>query len=638
MGKILITSPYSEFTDLIKQACIELEINNYVIIEGVMEEAAEAVRSVLDHDKDIELVISRGGTADAIKKMLAISVISEMPNEYDFLLAFQKAKVLGRTGIGLIAHQSFTDYEFEYLEEAIGIQVHKFFFENGQEIAGLIAQAEEAEIGTIIGGGSIASNLAARKKMFFVPMLISRRSLIDVLKRGKEILSIIQHDREKSSRLNTLIDHVNEGIMIISQNRTIEIINPIAAKLLKVKVNETVGRPIQVLDRNLVKTFDEGHPKIDHIIEIHRTKLVVNKIPLIVKHKTIGTVIIFQEVDKMQLREQTIRQKLSSKGLVSKFTFDDILTQNPVMLDTIEKAKRFGGTDTTVLIMGESGTGKELFAQSMHHISDRRDNPFVAVNCAALPESLLESELFGYEEGAFTGAKKGGKPGLFEMAHMGTIFLDEIGKVSLNLQGRLLRVLQEREVMRLGSDRVISVNIRVIAASNVDLLQEIESGNFRSDLYYRLNILNLELPPLRERKDDLPLLMKHFLNKFNRKFNKKVKDIPLEIIDYFHKHNWPGNVREFENYMERLVVLTDESLPNVRLLKPYASLVAPRKIEHNILEDNDSLIVQSGSMDEMMNSLIIQLYDRVKGNKSELAQILGISRTTLYKKLNELHC
>lgn len=275
-------------------------------------------------------------------------------------------------------------------------------------------------------------------------------------------------------------------------------------------------------------------------ISINEVQYFIEKTPIMLMDEIMGYYIIFQNEKDLIDIEINARQLIEKKGLYAKYNFSDIIHDSPVMSECIKTAKTVALTDHTVLITGESGTGKELIAQSIHNYSKRRNMSFVAINCAALPESLLESELFGYESGAFTGAKKNGKLGLFEQANGGTIFLDEIGDISPNLQSRLLRVLQERQIMRIGSDRVIKINARIIAATNKDLSIEVEKGNFRKDLYYRINVITINIEPLRNRREDILPLMSKFLG-------RKYKQLSEPDKKLLYKYTWPGNVRELES-------------------------------------------------------------------------------------------
>ena len=354
---------------------------------------------------------------------------------------------------------------------------------------------------------------------------------------------------------------------------------------------------------------------------------MTNRVPINVDGVVKGVVATFQEVTQIQKAEHTIRQSLYGKGLVTKYTFHDILTVDPKMKKLIEVARDYSSTIATVLIQGESGTGKELFAQSIHSQSSRANGPFVAVNCAALPPQLLESELFGYVEGAFTGAKKGGKIGLFELAHNGTIFLDEVGDMERGLQARLLRVLEERRVMRIGSDSLIPVNVRVIAATNIDLRKQVAAGNFRNDLYYRLNVLNLPMIALRDRREDIPVLARHFFKRFTREHDKKIQELPPEITLLLSEYSWPGNVRELKNIIERIVLSAANGhvhLPTIRLMVDELRLVNSEQIQS--CAGNE--LVQ-GTLQDIKKRVIRQVLQEEGWNKSRTARRLDIDRMTV---------
>nr|WP_256379855.1 MULTISPECIES: sigma 54-interacting transcriptional regulator [unclassified Brevibacillus] len=309
-------------------------------------------------------------------------------------------------------------------------------------------------------------------------------------------------------------------------------------------------------------------------------------------------------------------------GLEAKYRLEDIVGCSQAIREAKAWAASFGKTEATVLITGETGTGKELFAQGIHLVSQRSAGPFIAVNCAALPGNLLESELFGYEDGAFTGARRGGKPGLFELAHGGTLFLDEIGELSLPIQALLLRVLQEKKVRRIGGERIVPVDVRIIAATNRDLEQQIASGQFRSDLYYRLNVLTLEIPPLRERKEDIPDLVWSIIHEVGERRDKAIREVDPAIFALLEQHNWPGNVRELRNVVERMVLLCQSDRLDASDAEFFVS-----KIQR--VRDRP----QPGESEEAM--LIRKVLEETKGNRMEAAKILGMDRTTLWRKLKK---
>lgn len=334
-----------------------------------------------------------------------------------------------------------------------------------------------------------------------------------------------------------------------------------------------------------------------------------------------NVILVFDEVKKQRKSIDSIM------GRHAIYTFDKIVGKDANFLQVINFAKKISDSRSNILIMGESGTGKELFAQSIHNYSERSNGSFVALNCGAIPRNLIESELFGYEQGSFTGAKAGGNPGKFEIADGGTIFLDEIGEMPLDLQTRLLRVIEEGTVSRIGSSHERVVDVRVIAATNKNLKQEVENGTFRKDLFYRLNVLPLRLPSLCERKGDIKLLLDYFMDRISKKLNKKKVHIPLEYIEKLVEYNWPGNVRELENYVE--LAVNTEMVPDIHVLNFEESSNKSIKIKSAA---NVSSVL---SLKEMEKEHIVNVLESTGHNITQAASVLGIGRNTLYRKLKE---
>jgi len=329
------------------------------------------------------------------------------------------------------------------------------------------------------------------------------------------------------------------------------------------------------------------------------------------------------EVRRLRQENLTLRAEVARR-----YSFDNIIGRSPAMQEIFATIERVAPTSATVLIAGESGTGKDLIARAIHYHSPRRDYPFVKINCAAIPESLLESELFGYEKGAFTGATTS-KPGKFEQADKGTVFLDEIGEIPPAIQVKLLRVLQDKEFERLGSNRTRRVDVRVIAATNADLRAAIESGQFREDLYYRLNVVPINVPPLRQRKEDIPALVEHFIRKYSQEFGRPVKGISNEALEILMKHHWPGNVRELENVIERALVLCSGDRIEASDIK-LDPVTKPTGL------DSDFFLPEGTTLEEHERQLILKALERAKGNKSLAARMLGITRNALRYRLSQM--
>jgi len=379
-----------------------------------------------------------------------------------------------------------------------------------------------------------------------------------LLETSKKIVKV--HEQSEILRKNqeAILNVIDEGIVCVDHNSNIILANKSIERLTNINLDSIRNKDFHDFFskfkciKSEVQDMKES-TKSSSIYSYNGKKILVNIVP-VDSPSVKNHVYSFRDVSNIQRLEETVRIKLSEKGHTAKYSFDDIWSQSKKIILLKEKAKKFAKTDKNILIIGESGTGKELFAHAIHRESSRAKGPFVAINFAALPENLIESELFGYEEGAFTGAKKGGKPGLFEQAHGGSIFLDEIGDAPLNVQLRLLRVLQEKEIMRVGGDKIIPVDVRIIAATNKDLAKSVANKQFREDLFYRLNVLSLEIPPLRERREDIPYLFRKYL----KENYSTVKIIHPDALKALINHDFKGNVRELINIAEYVCYSTED--------------------------------------------------------------------------------
>lgn len=370
-----------------------------------------------------------------------------------------------------------------------------------------------------------------------------------------------------------------------------------------------------------------------------KREVLVNVAPILVDGKLRGSVGIIHDVHEIKhLTRELEHAKSLIRRIAAKYTFDDIIGAGELIQTAVEQAKRAAETPATVLLRGESGTGKELFAHAIHNDSNRKNGPFVRVNCAAIAETLLESELFGYVDGAFTGALRGGKKGFFEEAHGGTIFLDEIGEVDMAVQAKLLRVLQEREIVRVGGTKPVMVDVRVIAATNANLEQRIKEGTFREDLYYRVNVIPIFIPPLRARRSDIPLLVALFHRKFSQEYGRKAAEISPGVLKILMSYDWPGNVRELENIISRTIInmkYNEEIIQPVHvppLVNPGSSGKTGEPQEcHNLRQGRPLEVVIA----ELEKQVILETLQETGGNKTEAAKKLGIATRSLYYKLEK---
>lgn len=446
--------------------------------------------------------------------------------------------------------------------------------------------------------------------------------------------------------LQAIINSSDDAISVVDADGVGILINPAYTRLTGMKPEEVIGKPAETdisegesMHKKVLKTRQpvRGVPMK---VGPHRKDVIVNVAPILNEGELKGSVAIIHDVSEWkQLNRDLERARRIIRTLEAKYTFEDIIGSSEAMKVSLEQAKQAAKTRATVLLRGESGTGKELFAHAIHNASDRKYNQFVRVNCAALSESLLESELFGYEEGAFTGAKRGGKKGLFEEASGGTIFLDEIGELSLSMQAKLLRVLQEKEIIRVGGTKSIPIDVRVIAATNVYLEKAIQEKRFREDLFYRLNVFPIHIAPLRMRIEDLYDLAIHLIKKFNQEYGRNVEDLSPEAHLVLTQYSWPGNVRELENVLGRAMinmkfnekVICEEHLPPLE----------PSKLSPIQVLKKKKSGLEGASLKEILATVERETIERVYlscgKNKTEAAKKLGISVRNLYYKLEKYH-
>jgi transcriptional regulator, propionate catabolism operon regulatory protein len=471
----------------------------------------------------------------------------------------------------------------------------------------------------------LISNPLIKNLHFIMP---SFTSVIPFLQLAGSLTNLIEEMFKERYQVDAIVNSTHDGVVAIDRAGKIRLVNDHAKTILGVD-EDMKGRNITefIPQSDMLRVLKAGKIERGDIATVGGRQIVINRSPVIVKGKIVGAVSNFKEITDIQKVELQLRKKLHQNGLEAKYRLSDVIGETHEIIEAIELARKFAETESTVLITGESGTGKELFAQGIHSASHRSLGPFVAVNCAVLPENLLESEIFGYEKGTFTGALKDGKPGLFELAHGGTLFLDEIGEIPLRIQALLLRVLQERTIRRVGGERIIPVDVRIITATNRNLEEEVEEKQFRSDLYYRLNVLALELPPLRERLADIPKLVETFLNEFNEKRKNKIINVEKELISLFQKYDWPGNIRELRNTIERMVVLEESNSLSLQGAKFLSEKIKRRKLSGEATNKQ--------SIKNKEKELILTTLEKFENNKKLAAQSLGIDRSTLWRKIKE---
>ncbi|MTI81421.1 MAG: PAS domain-containing protein [Firmicutes bacterium] len=451
-------------------------------------------------------------------------------------------------------------------------------------------------------------------------------------------IDMMPHE-ERERKVKAVLDSVSEGILAIDKNGYITTFNPACEKILRYSAKEIMGYHVSdILSKDLpmLKALEDGksYDNKEMILSTSRGRhhyFTTGRPIMDSQQRILGVVAAIKDMSQVQDLVYSVTQP-------SMITFEDIIYGSTDMLETVELAKRVARSNTTVMIRGESGTGKELFARSIHMASPRDKKPFVPLNCAALPETLLESELFGYADGAFTGAKKGGKQGLFEFANDGTLFLDEIGELSPHLQAKLLRVLQDGKVRRIGDSSEISVNVRIIAATNRGLEEMMARGDFREDLYYRLNVFPISIPSLRERPEDIPLLVQHLVEKFTERMGKAPISISSGAMERLIRNRWDGNVRELENVIERAINLVEgETILPEHIILDHST--RPKMVQKNALANSDD--EQQYALSSLKEVVAITekrvLVKALKEYKTvrRAAKALGVSHTTVLNKIKK---
>ena len=586
------------------------------------------------------MIVSRGGTASIIRQKVNVPVVEIQVTGYDVLRVMRPLIGAGKTA-GIVGYFNVVK-GCRYVCDILGISSREFILPTDyteidwDEIRARLRRIiEEEGVDVLIGDTVAFANCVGNLGREVLLITSGRESILRAVEEAANLLSVREEEQKNAQRFEAVLNFVHDGVLATDQGGLLTVVNPVAEKIFDVQRDEVLGLPVTsvIQDTRIDKVLASGSPEFDQLQQAPAGHILTNRIPIRVDGEVKGVVATFQEVSQIEAAERKIRQNLYGKGMVTRYTFRDILTKDPQMKRLIKLAKDYAKTNATILIQGESGTGKELFAQSIHAYSPRAQGPFVAINCSALPPPLLESELFGYVEGAFTGAKRSGKIGLFEMAHNGTIFLDEIGEMDRTLQARLLRVLEERQVMRLGSDSLIPVNIRVLAATNQDLRRLASQGTFRVDLLYRLNVLNLPMTPLRQRKVDIAYLAEYFLSRYQTEHRRRIEAIPPQISELLERYEWPGNVRELKNVMERLVLSAESGrieADTVRLLLEEMQEIWKHPAIGAELPD-----LLSGTLQQIKQRVIAKVLQCEGGNKSRAAKRLGVDRATIDRLAEE---
>ncbi len=617
-AKILLIAPYSE---MYQHACELVSEFNFPVnvVQGELYKGVELARE--NENLRVDVIISRGGTAKLIAESVDIPVVEVEVSPFDLLRILLKHS---SSKIAVIGSENVIS-GVRSLSEILNLEIDYFSFVFDHEIKERIEIARKNGAEIIIGD-AVAVRIAKDKGINSELITSGREAIIHSINEAIKIHRAIVQEREKNLELNAILENLDEGVVITDSEFNIKIFNPAAEHVFKLLKKNVLGKKITKIISNLEGKLPKSEVS-GHLMNIENKYYSADLTELILDGENKGYLYRFEDTANIQELEEKIRKSLSRNMLIAKTKFNHIIGDSSAISDTFRIARKYATVDTTVLIYGESGTGKEMFAQSIHNASERKSGPFIAINCATLPSDLLESKLFGYDEGAFTGASKGGKRGVFELAHNGTLFLDEIGEMDLMTQARMLRVLQEKEVMRVGGEKNIPVNVRIIAASNKNLNDEVLKNRFRVDLFYRLNVLKIDIPALRYRENDVVILSDFFLKKYCDMFSKPIIKLSENVINRFKKYAWPGNIRQLENVIQKIVLLSEGN----ELSKIFVDDIFNELIINNNTDQENNLL--KGSLIEINKRIIEKILEEEGQNKSKTAERLKITRTTLSNKL-----
>lgn len=569
-----------------------------------------------------QIVAARGITGRSIQKQYPQASFVEITvTSDDIINALDECvRQYGRRRIAIILADS-TACSASGIRRLSGLDIQLFYIREEEDVEGVLREVQKHGFECVVGGLTVCSHC----KEHGIPSTFIRtgeEAVERTIRTAIETAKGINREQIQNQLLRTLLDHHHDGVLACDERGMIVAANAQAERMLGDGSAGSLDRQNidQVLPDSGWRQVAADGIAVDTMRQFPTGMTVMRCAPIPMAGQESGVLFTIQNAQMIRDTDSKIQKQVRQSGFTARYTFQDIMAGTPEMKQRLASAYKYARTDANVLILGETGTGKEMFAQSIHNASARASYPFVPVNCAALPEQLLESELFGYSEGSFSGAQKGGKVGLFELAHKGTIFLDEIGEMPLNLQAKLLRVLQEKNIRRIGDNKIIPVDVRVISATNVSIHDKILQGAFRRDLYYRINLLELRLPPLRERPGDVELIFRQMLERFSRQAGRPVPEVTEEAAALMRQYPWYGNVRELRNFSERLTIL-NEGAP-----------ITPAQLKMAGLFEFES--PEGYALAAAQPPQPPQPARRKK--KEDLARELGISRTTLWRRSKQM--
>ncbi|MDD0814090.1 propionate catabolism operon regulatory protein PrpR [Curvibacter sp. HBC28] len=599
------------------------------VVDGSFEQALSLARERLARGT-VDVFVSAGSNASLLRRHLQAPVATIQLGGFDILQALIEARGLSQR-VGIVMYGQ-TIPELESVKALLNIEIHQHAYQTPDDARDCMARLREHGVQVVVGS-SLVVDLARQDGLTGI-LAYSLASIRQGFEDALELARVARLEADRYAQLDGVLRHLQDAVLAVDPAGRITAANPAMLAVLQRPQAAVLGQALALLcpELSLDSTLRSGQEQGGDVLRLGGRDWLVHRTPILAQDAVVGAALTLYDAHSIHEGDNRLRMQQRQNQRGARYRFADLGGASPAWLAALDEARRFASTGLSVLLQGETGTGKELVAQAMHHASERAHRPFVAVNCSAFAEGLLESELFGHEEGAFTGARRGGRRGLFEAAHTGTLFLDEIGDMPLGLQTRLLRVLQEREIHRLGASHPLPVDVRVIAATHQPLAQRVQQGLFREDLFYRLNTLCLNLPPLRQRPDDLLPLAQQLLAQRLRalKLPAQAAELLAGWGEALRAHPWPGNVRELENVMDRLAV---SQLP------PRRTVPWPEQLIHAAGTPVPGAAVSTGAApsaphpDTRPAQRAAEALARCGQHHGRAAEALGISRSTLWRWL-----
>lgn len=613
-NNILIVSPSETFSALAKIVLKKLQLD-FKIIQTTDLDYLDKIADMVAGNQ-IAAMITRGYNLQVLREKFPIPIVDVRYTFEDIYYSYEEAVKISDK-IAFISPGIAWDKAdlFAKLSHQKLLIPH---IDGIDEVESKVKELAEQGIEVFIGG---VATLRAIEKLnvpaHSIDIVITESSLEKAFTDAVYLVQLEQERTKNQSFIESILEANDTGMIAVNPDGQVLYTNKKVVNFFSAHYQEFIENQLKKLVKEAI---DSNSDLINQVVTVDRENFIINVSAIKSGNQVTGYLLVIERLDDLQVREGDVRAELSTNLNNARKQFDDLIGSSPSLTGAIKMAQKYAPTESAILLNGETGTGKEIFAQSIHNYSTRRNQSFVAVNCAALSESVLESELFGYVKGAFTGAINEGKSGLFEAAHLGTIFLDEIGEISASFQAKLLRVLQEKEITRIGDTKSIPIDVRIISATNRNLVEMVEAGDFREDLYYRLNVLNLKIPPLRQRPTDIIELATAFINQ-----SKRPLKISKNALSHLTAYEFPGNVRQLQNIIERLIVLADNETIDSTLIDSVLEN-EPRLKKTEVNEDAQTLT-------NIEKQTIQQALQRNKNNKTLTAEELKISKTTLWRKI-----